>query len=269
MKKALILFIFVMLISSRGFCAPTGNPNDVQTPKGPGLVEMDKNYLGFLKAGGYAEVVFDKRLKGGGDASDIKLQNEWYFGKISYNIANRLDAFLLLGALKTKYDWNQNGHTIKGAGTTHFGLGFGANLFLFEFPQQKIRFTANGAYRMSEPRVDKLSLDGTNIQGPASNRTFKISEWQTGLNVSKEFELGPYTSHVSLIPYFGVRYSDSSVTASFTYAGTDYELRKSGNRTKVGISIGADFLPTENISLNLEGQFVDQTAVSGGFTAKF
>lgn len=268
--KKLFVYGFVVLatlfLAAAGFCATTGNPNDIQTPHGPGLLNMEASGMGYLKLGGDVEFVFSKDIKGGSGAADAEMQGNWYLGKISYNIANRLDVFCVLGASELELTWTQ-GPEVKIDGDTAFAWGIGGKLFVYEFPDWGIRLHVNGLYRATDPDVHSAHVAGSDVTSGATDKKFEVGEWQIGGTISKEFKVSD-SPEVVLVPYFGVRYSDSDVKGKFTYGTTEYTVGSAENDTKVGIEVGGDLLIGNNFSINVEGRFIDETALSLGATIR-
>ena len=271
MKKIFLISLTAMVVlflSASGFCATVGNTNDIQSPHGPGFLNMESSGMGYLKLGGDVEFIFDKKLDGGSNTSSSKIKGNWYLGKITYNIANRLDVFGVLGASDVDTQWNQ-GSEVKVEGDTEFAWGIGAKLFVYEFPEQywNIRIAVNGEYRSTDPGVTKALVGGADVTSGTSDTKYEIGEWQVGGTISKEFKLSE-APEIFLVPYFGVRYSDSDVKAKFTYSGTVYDIGSAENKTKVGIQVGGDLLIGNNFSVNVEGRFIDETALTVGATIK-
>lgn len=258
--------IFTFALTAAGFCATSGNPNDIQTPHGPGLLNMEAAGMGYAKIGADVEF-FEKDIDGVSGTSSGEMEGNWYLGKISYNIANRLDVFAVLGTSDLELKWSQGGTEAKIEGDSAFAWGVGGKLFIYEFPDWGIRLSANGLFRSTEPDVDKAKVAGADVTSTATAKEFDVREWHLGLNVSKEFKLSE-APEVFLVPYFGVRYADSDVDAKFTDSGTVYNLGGAENDDVFGIVVGGDLLVGNNLSLNLEGRFIDETALSLGLTIR-
>jgi outer membrane protein W len=84
-----------------------------------------------------------------------------------------------------------------------------------------------------------------------------VQEWHVAPHIAKKIG--------NFIPYFGVRYSDLRV-AEKDDEGAKYKYKADDN---FGIFLGTDYKIGENWKLNLEGRFVDETAMSFGATYKF
>ena len=266
--------ILILSLSTTVFCATSGNPNDVQTPHGNGVANMEAYDIGVIKVGSDVEFVFKKDLKGRpGLTTDAELKDShWYMGKVSYNIANRLDVIGLLGGCDVDIRWKQEDQELKFESGSDIAWGLGAKLFVYEFPESNIRMTASGVYKYANIDVEKITFAGADATNTMTEKEMKVGEWQAGVNFSREFMLAQGNLEipaVTLVPYIGVRYSDSRIRAGGQIGDTKYSTGNAENEVKVGISLGLDMLAFDNFSLNVEGNFFDESMVSLGGTIKF
>ena len=63
-------------------------------------------------------------------------------------------------------------------------------------------------------------------------------------------------------------YADSTVKGKVEAAGGQSDIGNAKNHGKVGMPLGADLLIGDNVSLNVEGEFFDEYAISTGLTIK-
>lgn len=112
--------------------------------------------------------------------------------------------------------------------------------------------------------IDDLST--TRNLGSGDKLDTKWKEWQVSFFAAKDFEF----ENFSLMPYLGVRYSDLSADTDYYDASagstTSYDVEADEN---FGMFVGTDINITENISVNLEGRFIDESAVSVCLAYKF
>jgi len=59
------------------------------------------------------------------------------------------------------------------------------------------------------------------------------------------------------------------VQAKGKILGVVYETAKLNSENVFGVFFGCDILPMDKLSLNIEGRFIDETAVSAGLTWRF
>jgi len=120
-------------------------------------------------------------------------------------------------------------------------------------------------YMMALPRVEEKGTglgfgDGvTYAYGEKMNATFQ--QWQVSAVVGKE--IGSFT------PYAGGTYSDLSLKSKHNLVpgfetNLNFQAKDHG-----GALVGTDYKVTSNISLNIEGQFINETSVSVSAKYKF
>jgi len=73
-------------------------------------------------------------------------------------------------------------------------------------------------------------------------------------------QIGPF------IPYCGLKYSDFNADVRVTVLGVTYDDDSIQPANNLGFFVGADIIVLEYLSLNIEGRFNDETALSLGCT---
>jgi len=199
--------------------------------------------------------------------------------KVSYGVLDNLDIYLRLGTsnYNSKYNYSETGTvgglptgadigTVKTKGEYGFAYGVGAK----------------GTYDLT-----KSWILGCDIQYLRHTNDLKINDSWTQYNVDgsvwgtgsddytgkvtvQEWYVAPYVAFKlgNFVPYVGGRYSDLR---------TDYKLDWSPDNNKpefradhnFGVFLGTDYKIGKNFSINLEGRFVDETAMSFGATYGF
>ena len=115
-------------------------------------------------------------------------------------------------------------------------------------------------YFKSNPKIKKISINGDAIS--LHGATFDSEQWQVGLGVSHRFNYWA--------PYIGVKYSN--IWGKFKY-GDVLKLSPWGhsmnfeNRFPLGPFVGCSFFLQRGLNINIEGRWVNETAmtVSGDF----
>jgi len=254
MKKLWILglvtiFLFAYSVVS---AAPVGNPAK------PILEKGDTPF----KVGTELDFVTERDL----DVSDedVTVENlNWYAGKISYALADRVEPYVLLGAANGEFSEKWSGVDLKYETETAFAWGLGATVLLKEF-NNGIRLGIDGRYRQTEPDIDKVTLNGVSYSPGdvgISDFSAEYKEWQVALGISKE--LGQF------VPYGGIKYNDVEASLKATISGTTYTTDDINSDGVVGIFVGCDFLPTKNLSIGVEGRFIDETAFTVSANYRF
>ncbi|MBI5614247.1 hypothetical protein HY947_04950 [Candidatus Gottesmanbacteria bacterium] len=249
MRKFIVTVLAFGII---GFChradaAPVGN---IANPV------LEKGEHG-IKIGVDNDFVFKREL----DVPDesVELEADFHSAKLSYTIAEKADVYVLLGMMNNALVSATDGSTeVLYDVDSSFTWGVGATLLAYE-TEGGFRAGIDGKYRSASPEVSKVTVDGTDYSLTDSEAEY--SEWQVAFAVSQQ--MGKFA------PYAGVKYSDIKTKAKATVSGTLYETEERGSKNTVGPFVGLSFLPNENISLNVEGRFVDEEAVSVSLAYKF
>jgi opacity protein-like surface antigen len=199
--------------------------------------------------------------------------------KVSYGVLDNLDIYLRLGTsdYNSKCSYAETG-TVGGVptgddvGTIEIN---GENAFAWAIG-------AKGAYNLT-----KSWILGCDIQYLRHENDLKVNDSWTQYNVDgsvwgtgsddytgkvtfQEWHVAPYVALKlgNFVPYIGGKYSDLR---------TDYKLDWPPDNNKpefkadhnFGVFLGTDYKIGKNFSINLEGRFVDETAMSFGATYGF
>ncbi len=198
--------------------------------------------------------------------------------KTSYGVFDNLDVYVKLGTAdfdgKSSYtirdvDGSYEIGSLKIKGNNAFAYGFGMK----------------GKYNLENDWIVGCDVQYLRHQHDVKftdswtdyNPDGSVDEVDSGSGKGKvtfqEWHIAPYIARKigNFLPYFGVRYSD--LRTNYKIPDEDSEDPDSIPKFKaddnVGIFIGTDFKITDNWKLNLEGRFVDETAMSLGATYKF
>jgi len=254
MKKFYTFVIAMVFLSiwSVANAAPVGNPAK------PVLEKGDTPF----KVGVEFDFVTERDL----DVSDEDVTIEefnWYGGKISYALADRVEPYVFLGAAGVEFTEKYTGVDLTYETETDFAWGIGATVLLYEF-ENGIRVGLDGRYRSVELDIDKIILNGVSYSPGdvgISDFSAEYKEWQVALGISKEFG--------QFVPYGGIKYTDVEASMKATISGTTYKTDDANSDDVVGIFVGCDFLPTENFSIGVEGRFIDETSFSVALNYRF
>jgi hypothetical protein len=245
--------------------------------------EVETQGKGKFSVGFDQEFLFDRDMKRGNKDELKELDDiDWFYrsmAKINYGILENLDIYVKLGTANFKsqsdgkyedsmwvggYDlvkWKEEGNNafaygggIKGAYNINdfLILGYGAQYLRhknsWSGKESWDAYNGSGVYQYS--REYYISGDMT------------FQEWQIACYVAKK--LGNFT------PYIGSKYSDLRIENKVQfYNSTTKYTYKSKADNNVGVFVGTDYKIGDNLKLNVEGRFVDETAMSFGATYKF
>ena len=271
MLKRVAVVACVLLYAGSCFAQVAGNTSDPKIPYGPGIANLQASGIGPIKASFDVDWVFDKDLSGGSSVTSAESEGQKYLLRLGYTIADRFEPYIKLGTSHLKSSWHQNNVLVKMRGEDGFAFGIGGRGLLFDIPEHRIRFSMDAQYLYTDPGVKSAHIEGAERSVSASE--FKVSEWQIAGIVSMEFIMNGDTSNpatpYSVIPYLGIAYADSKTDSKFTFAGTIYDIGSASSDDKFVFLTGCDITAPENISINIEGRWVGETAASGGCTLKF
>ena len=223
-----------------------------------------------------------------GGSADGEAESNRVFLKATAGLHPQLDVYAKLGMADVDADVED----IEFEGDFDFGWGLGAKACLFGCGGSGMRIMADAQYLRYEVDGDlelggvdadtvirELLLDEpeiTNATASMDSET-EVTEWQVAFYANWTIQ--------QWSPYVGVKYSDIDVenetdisgTVSGTDAGVpftdvpfsadfDADLEADDN---FGIFVGTDFNINSNLSLNIEGRFIDETAGSIGLSWQF
>jgi hypothetical protein len=264
MKKlfGLVLCLGFVLAASLAYAAPVGN---VATPSllKKGIIWQDDKADYAVVSTLDVDLTWDQNLKN----QDNDTEYYYYGGKIGLVVMNRFMPYAMLGTAEAKKQTYRIGSDKVRWDTKYdFVWGVGGTAVLYETGINQLgggtlRIGVDGNYRQSHLKVDKVSLNNTEIDASRVTQSrYELEQWQVALGVSYQAD--------KFIPYAGVKYSDSTGEAVAKIDGTSYK-NSFKNKNNVGIFVGADLLVHDSFTANVEGRFIDETALSVGGALRF
>jgi opacity protein-like surface antigen len=232
---------------------------------------------------------------------DMKLDKSWYWsmpagrnidvkekvdslyrtmGKVSYGLLDNLDVYVKLGVsdFKTKNSYSETGAglgddvgTIKLNGKNAFAWGVGTKGTIalaeswiigcdIQYLNHKNKLKGRDSWTQYNPDGSIFEIDGDDITG---NVTFH------------EWHVAPYVAYKigNFVPYVGGKYSDMRMHYKTKYVNTavtpDDNKPKFKADDNVGIFCGMNYNVGQHLMLNVEGRFIDETAMSFGASYRF
>ncbi len=208
--------------------------------------------------------------------------------KTSYGVLDNLDIYLKLGtaSFESKHsysaigsfapeDWNgvlyEGTSKIKGKNAFAYGFGMKGtyplkNDWIIGCDVQYLRHKNN--VKGTDSWIDyeynhEGELVGTDVGSATIKGDVTFQEWQVAPYIAKKIG--------NFVPYLGGKYSGVSVISKIQYEGDDDDAEKMKFRADdhFGVFLGTDYKLGDNWKLNLEGRFIDETAMSLGATYKF
>ncbi len=272
MKHLIGLFVCLALIVgvTAAFAAPVGNiaiPSKGMLKRGVVVEDVEDSQFS-LVIGPEVDVILDRKLEGRiGD-------NEFnFFGaKIGATVANRGLVYTLLGLGDAKQEFTVSGSSVEFDTDTEFIWGAGGTVIVWEYEpfdasmdEHMLRIGVDLRYRRINLDIEKLTVGGTTYEesGEASvlsSASYEANEWQIASAVSYQFN--------NFLPYIGLKYSDIDGDAKALVSGTEYK-HDFDPEYQIGIFLGMDLTIGDSASLNVEGRFIDEEALTLGASVRF
>lgn len=230
----------LMLFVNQSLAAPIGNP-----------AKVFKGEEKVFSVGYEGDFVFDRDLE-----DDSEIETNSHTARIGYTLKDMAEAYVVLGAIDGKIKGNEAGTDYEVESSQGFLWGIGGTLPIHEF-ENGVRVGAAGKYRRSNPDIDKVSVGEVSVALSDSDLVYQ--DWVVALGAAYPLEWGA--------PYIGVKYSDVSLS-DFTIAGTTIDDDLQSDNV-VGIFVGLDLNVKESVKLNVEGRFIDETALTVQADIKF
>lgn len=230
---------------------------------------------GKLAIGVEQEFIFDRDMKFDkttfaltSESEGMKIDHIYRtLAKVSYGLLDNLDIYVKLGAadFEAKRSWYNAGiedarEDYKGKSAFAYGFGLKGTYalkddWLIGADIQYLRHVND----FSEPFV----IIGDRYTG-SGKATFQ--EWQVALYLAKSIG--------NFVPYIGGKYSDLRIVTKNSVPWAEVPNPWSAKtRDKAddifGVFVGTDYKITNNWKVNIEGRFIDETAMSVGVTYKF
>lgn len=216
--------------------------------------------------------------------------------KLSYGVLDNLDLFVRLGEANFKHkikgeqvDTGTFDEPISGNSGTYSGVienrgtftgksafvwGLGAkgvyplkNDWSLGMQAQYLRHRNSIKCKMTQKETGTFTVTaGPDIGDTASYESAEEEMNWTAKTTVQEWQIAPYIAKKmgNFIPYFGVKYSD----LRGQYKEEDMKIKFKAD-DNFGVFLGTDYKIGKNFSLNIEGRFIDETAMSVGCTYKF
>jgi hypothetical protein len=249
--KIIILTFFVICAFAANVCAaPVGAGTCVKEMKGRDLISEEFN-ISFFSAI-EADVLNQRDL----DNLEGEVEAGFYTAKLGFS-TDRIDIYGIIGqARDVEYNAQVSGANLKYDLENEFAWGGGISVFIYEV--FGIKLFADAKYRTIEDMdYDSVTLEGVKYSKEALTGSKKNATWeeqQVALSIAKKFEY--------FTPYIGLKYSDVEASAKVTIEGIVYDTGNLDAGENIGAFVGCSLTPLENLSVDVEGRFMDEEAVS-------
>ncbi len=265
--RKLILFIICTLFvfSAAAHAAPVGN---IATPSllKKGIMYQDGD-MGFtIVAAAEIDLTGDQKFENQTNSTEY-----YFFGiKTGVLIAERFMPYAILGgAQANKQQFKIGANKVRWDTNYDYVWGIGCTAILYEKEINEMeggimRIGIDGRYRQSYLDVNKIKLndnDALKASDPSVKQAkYELKQWQVALGIAYQLD--------QAVPYIGVKFANSAGKAA-ARIGSENFVNKFDNKGDVGIFLGSDFIINDSFTINIEGRFLDETALSMGAATRF
>ena len=266
MKKFLALLTGTLAVC--GLSAnPMGNAADPVIYE-DGMSEAGKSDTAF-RVGYIGDYVVDRNLQNKKSTyrkTEIA-QKEFQGIEATVNLYDRFDVFGRVGYSDYNTRWRTStpGSTARVSTRTDFAWALGAKAVLYQI--DNMTMSVGGSYVQGNAKVDRAEITGaaTNELMHVSADSIKQRErkWNVGATVGYQVD--------TFSPYIGLQYIKDKTTFNKD-AVTIVPIAlpsKLENRRKLSAVIGVGMLAAKKASLNLEGRFIGESAITLSGQARF
>ena len=253
MKKLFLMIISFLLMTSFAYCGSLGNTF---------LSDKTDSLIAVTTEGNY---IFDSDL----DAkvtgvSDYEIDNAIFlYEKIAYVGWERIRPYIKLGVGSIEANFIGTGTKYDYETEMAFSYGAGVEGTIYSFENSGINLFGNILYEYLKADIDELKEDG--VKTAVSSDEIQMEKYQIALGINKVIELNGGNT---LIPYIGVKYQILDLNTKFESATTSSDYNSEAE-DEIGVFLGCIYEVNDTISLGLEGNFIDETAISGSVVIKF
>jgi len=282
-KKTILAGLLMVALSlpSIGWAATVGNIAETQGALGKfslgleydGVFDRDMDWKSGSLTMAYPGGTYTEAVE---YIEDMEIDSNRIFLKGTLGLHPNVDMFVKLGMASA--NWEAMGkepgypdEKLEFEDDWDFAWGVGAKVKIFETPGG-LRFMGDAQYLSYKVDGD-FKADGMNVEEEfrsidpnfSADSEVEIKEWQVALYVNQTF--GNFS------PYAGVKYSEYDVDFEFKGSGQFLSLKIEGDAEaddNLGIFLGTDiYIIPNQLSVNIEARFFDETAGTFGLTYRF
>lgn len=253
MNKLVVSFLAVVMVfifSVSVSAAPVNLPTSVKEIKGTDYLNLEPELAFTFEVEG--DFLHERKL----DDQDGEIEASFYMAKLIFS-TEKIDVYAGFGqAEDVEFNAFVSGATIKYEMKSQFAWCMGIDGVIYEWEGSRVKIFGDAKYRaIKDMDYEYVTIEGVQYAENLllEGRTdAEWKEWHVALGVARKFEF--------IIPYIGMRYSDVRVDADITYSGVTYDLGERTAGESFGIFAGCAVMPLENLSIEAEGRFIDETA---------
>jgi len=264
MIKYLLTILLVFGFAATTYAAPVGLTSEADTTTS----ELWPGYDAELSIGIVADMVNKRAI----DIDSGEFAMDAFIGRIGVGVLKKWAIYVDFGqAQDMQYDYTIKGEKYQADfdDTAIWGIGTSALIYKWD---NGLEIGANASYRRADMELDKVTIDGllynSNDTSMSAMSDGYFEEYQGALEVAWKTK--------TFTPYIGVKYSEVEVDCTFTTGGSQRDASEKNASNNVGAFVGLTITPSleilpnsEQLTINLEGRFIDEEAFNGSIAYKF
>jgi len=260
MAKYLLAILLVFGFTALAYSAPVGLTSDATTS------ELWPDYDAELTMGVIVDVI-DKRSI---DIDSGEFEMNAFSGRIGVSVLKRWGIYVDAGTTTDmQYDYTIKGEKYQAEFDDTCIWGVGTSVLVFRL-DNGLEMGLNASYRRADMELDKVTIgtDSYTRKDLTIVSDGYFEEYQGALEIAWRTDY--------FTPYIGVKYSEVEVDSIFTVGGAQRDASQKNASENIGAFAGLTITPdlvilpkSEQLSINLEGRFIDEEAFSGSLAYKF
>jgi hypothetical protein len=280
MKKTLIygllINVFILFLSNTLYALGDGSSCSTDMPASSGLANFQEEWKGnslIFTVG--TEYVDKKHFKEDDGAVGGLMSGTWYLVGLGYRIADTFEPYIRIGFSDLEMKWGQNYNDVKIEGDMDFAIGGGMKVLAYKTrltTLAQLKVNVDGQVRYTDPSHDVTFGGATRSVSAADFWLFEGRAAATaGIEISLK-KLSPDEEDIidiSLVPYVGMVYTNSLMTAEFDDGGTHYGYGKTQQKYQLNMITGLDIVAPKYVTFNAEAEWFNDRSYSGGVNIKF
>ncbi len=264
MAKYLLVILLIFGFAATAYGAPVGLTSQADATTS----ELWPDYDAELTIAIVADTVTKRAI----DIDSGAFEMNAFSGRIGVSVLKRWEFYVDVGnTMDMQYDYTIKGEKYQAEfeDTTIWGVGTSVLVFRLD---NGLEMGLNASYRRADMELDKITIDNLTY----SRNDARISTISDGYfeEYQGAVEIAWRTDYFT--PYIGAKFSEVEVDSILTVGGVQRDASDKSSSENVGAFVGLTITPmlailpnSEQLSINLEGRFIDEEAFGGSISYKF
>ena len=218
-----------------------------------------------LSPGFETEILIDKEVSLDNTGIDGNLSAEYYLATCEIGLGGKVRITPKIGVVHNAFETDQFAADIEADNDTGIAVGIAGEVDVYTVRGidyiDGLTLTGIGEYRYSQTEIDTISIGVIEIDNPIRNDV-SIHQWEVGAKLSQQFDF------LNVKPYIGLVYSDlaGNVDVNLSVINLDEDIKTEDN---FGLRTGISIEPIDNLSIAIDGKFIDETSISASAKYRF